>query len=646
MPIPRIPLDGMLDLTYRCNNHCLHCWLWESSDDSILRKELTFAEIRHVVDQARQLGCQAWKISGGEPMLREDFSEIFDYITHKATHYSLNTNGTLITPQIARLLTRKGRKMVAIYGATAQVHDQVTRNPGSFEAVMRGLSYLQEAGAQFEIQVIPMRANIHQYEQMLALAQGLSPQVRIGSSWLFLSASRSETTNRVIRNQRLTVQDVVRIDPPDPLSSIVLDRTKGGIAPAETPCAAAKTFDDRLFAACIEKRRDFHIDPYGGMSFCYYVKDPALRYDLKQGSFREAWEEFIPSLKESVYAEESYYKDCGACELREDCHWCPVYAYLEHGRYSAKVEYLCEIAKETRRYKEDWRLSHFRYYQIAGITIRVSADFVFDQDAFDPKFSVFQVAEPGQDLISLHHVSQIPEVSELRLGTEIYHQAPWAIYQHKNSYIYMDIPPEILQQEMRVRAIFNQDHSKGTIFHDDSFKDRRGLQSLSSFVSDQILLARVLADREGFYLHASGINLNGQGFLFVGHSGAGKSTMLKMLRSEGEILCDDRMIVRRWPEGFRIHGTWSHGELPDVSPASVPLRAIFYLEQANKNALIPIQTPQKNLFKLLPFVVKPLQTADWWENVLDTVDKLVSVVPAYRLQFDLSGEVVDLIKRL
>jgi MoaA/NifB/PqqE/SkfB family radical SAM enzyme len=126
---PRLPLDGKLDLTYRCNNACRHCWLRLPPGAQEKQDELTFEEICLIVDQARAMGCQAWSISGGEPMLRPDFSEIFDYITRKAVSYKLNTNGTLITPEIARLLTRRGDKMVALYGATADVHDHVPAPP-------------------------------------------------------------------------------------------------------------------------------------------------------------------------------------------------------------------------------------------------------------------------------------------------------------------------------------------------------------------------------------------------------------------------------------------------------------------------------------------------------------------------------------
>jgi hypothetical protein len=195
-------------------------------------------------------------------------------------------------------------------------------------------------------------------------------------------------------------------------------------------------------------------------------------------------------------------------------------------------------------------------------------------------------------------------------------------------------------------AIFDDGHNRGSIYRTGDVYRMGNLNSLTTFPTDQILLARVLADRQGCYLHASGILIDGQGLLFVGHSGAGKSSMLKMIRGKGEILCDDRVIVRRWPEGFRIHGTWSHGELPDVSAAEGPLRAILYLEKAADNALIPIPDRRERLARVLGHVIRPLATADWWEKTLTLADRIAAEVPAYRLQFNLNGRTMDTLKGL
>ena len=638
--LPRLPLDGKIDLTYRCNNACRHCWLWLPSHAKEQVEELSFIELRNIIDQARAMGCQAWSISGGEPMIRSDFIDIFDYITRKSVFYTINTNGTLITPEIAQLMTRKGRKMVAIYGATREIQDRITRNPGSFEAMMRGFAYLKEAGASFIVQIIPMRDNFHQLDDMITLAQSLSKDYRIGAPWLWLSSSHPQVHVDEIKRQRLDPKDVVALDEPDPTPNIKIRSADDGIDFDDQACFTQQAGDDRLFAACIAARRDFHIDPYGQMSFCGFIKDPALRYDLRKGSFQQAWDEFIPSLADIVRGGQEYLDNCGSCDLRKECRWCPVYSHLENGNYSAKVDYLCQVASEVHRYKEDWKLNHVLYYQIAGVTLQLSAEYPLTDENFHEKFSIFQVDGPGADTISIKHASPIPSLSDLNLGHEVFRRPPWVIYRQRDSWIYIGSSSEI-NKDIYNLAIINKDYSKITIFKPDEIAQEKKLGVLTVFPTDQILLAPMLANRQACFLHSSGIKINDQGFLFIGHSEAGKSTMLKMLREHGEILCDDRNIVRKWPGGYRVHGTWNHGELPDVSPASAPLRALIFLEQANTNDLQELTDRRERFGLVLSHVVKPLLTEDWWDKILDLAWNIAGDVPAYRLRFDLSGKVYD-----
>jgi hypothetical protein len=112
------------------------------------------------------------------------------------------------------------------------------------------------------------------------------------------------------------------------------------------------------------------------------------------------------------------------------------------------------------------------------------------------------------------------------------------------------------------------------------------------------------------------------------------------------VLCDDRIIVRRRPEGLRIHGTWSHGELPDVSAGSAPLSAILFLEKADANRLVPVTRGIATARLLAQHVVKSLVSADWWEKILALIENMAQEVPAYRLQFDKSGRMVDPIVKI
>ena len=644
-PLPRLPLEGTIDLTYRCNCNCRHCWLRLPANDGAGKRELSFDEISGLVDGARALGCRSWLISGGEPMLRPDFADIFDRLTRRSLPYSLNTNGTLMTPTIARLLKRKGAKMVALYGATAETHDHITRTPGSFAAAMQGLAYLREAGAGFIVQLIPMRDNCHEFDAMKRLALSLSPVYRMGAPWLYLSACRSAVRNREILRQRLDPADVINLDPPDTMDD---DERITAIETDDKPQARLQPGEGkRLFGACIDGCRDFHIDPYGGMTFCPFVKDPALRYNLRSGSFREAWEAFIPALADRVRGDGEYEESCGRCERRADCRWCPAYAYLEHGRHSAKVAYLCSLADEARSFRENWRQHHRRYFRIAGVTVRVDSDIPLTEKTFDPKFEKFETDGPSDEMISLRHHFSLPEFNRDDLGQEVYRRAPWAIYRKDRSWIYLGIGPGRHEKDFHCAAVFNEDHTRGRIYNPSEALFRRGkLHALTMFPSDQILLARALAGRQACFFHAAGMDINGKGLLLVGHSDAGKTTAARMLRKHGEVLCDDRIIVRRHPDGLRIHGTWSHGDLADVSAGSAPLCAILFLEKAHANRLVPVTKGIETARLLVQHVVKSLVTADWWEKILALIENMAQEVPAYRLEFDKSGRMVDAIVKI
>jgi len=644
--LPRLPLEGNLDLTYRCNNNCRHCWLRIPSDSKESKLELSFAEIKKIAHQARSMGCRSWSICGGEPMLRLDFSETFDYLTRNFNSYSINTNGTLITPKIARLLKRKGAKMIALYGATAQVHDHITRNPGSFEATVRGFRYLKEAGARFIVQLIPMKDNYHQFQDMVKLAGSLSKHYRVGVAWLYLSACGDKKINTEIMRQRLSPKEVVELDKPD-LSY--------------EECMNKETGSDRhninnngyLFSSCIADRQNFHIDPYGKMTFCCFIKDPDFRYDLKKGSFQKAWEEFIPSLANKIKITEEYARNCGSCEFRKGCRWCSAYAYLEHRRFDAKIEYLCAVARESRNFKEAWQKNHRRYYKIADITIQVDSDLPITEKTFHHKFKSFEVDSPEADVISIRHHFSLPDLDGKNLGEEFYRKPPWLIYKNNGSWVYLGISPFKENKDLHRVVTFNSDHTRARIYNDKEETFLKGnLHSLTLFPTDQILLARILADRGGFFLHSCGVNLNGEGLLFAGHSEAGKSTMARIMKNAGaEILCDDRIIVRKTHDSrltthdsLRIYGTWSHGDVADISSGSAPLKAIMFLEKANENRLIKIDNKKEITKRLLALLIKPFVTVDWWEKTLEVIDDIAGEVTCYILKFDRTGKVVKLLK--
>jgi hypothetical protein len=284
-----------------------------------------------------------------------------------------------------------------------------------------------------------------------------------------------------------------------------------------------------------------------------------------------------------------------------------------------------------------------RFYEIAGLTVQVESDLPITDTTFEPKFAAFETAGPGPDTIVVRHHFELPAVDERGLGAEVYRQRPWVIYRSPDRVTY------IMGDEHDCVVVANSDHTRIDVFNSKGREDyyrEGGLNALTMLPTDQIMLARVLADRKACFLHSCGVVVDGRGLLFVGHSEAGKSTMMTMLAGESEPLCDDRNIVRLWDDGLRVHGSWSHGEVPIVSAASAPLRAVLFLSKATTNRIMPLVAGEEILRHLLPCVIKPLVTADWWEKTLDVVEHIMNDVPCYVAEFDTSRAVVALLREL
>jgi hypothetical protein len=285
-----------------------------------------------------------------------------------------------------------------------------------------------------------------------------------------------------------------------------------------------------------------------------------------------------------------------------------------------------------------------RYYRIAGITIRVVSDIPFAADTFDRKFKAFEVDGPGEDTVEIRHRFALPPLDRERLGKELYRRPPWAVFDRGDTWLYLGVSPASDSENLHKVAVFSKDYARGTVYHPDDSAFRRGnSHALTFFPTDQILVAQLLASRDACYLHSSGVSFKGRGLLFMGHSEAGKSTMVKMLKGRAEILCDDRIVIRKGTEGFMVHGTWSHGEVPDVSSSSAPLTAIFFLRKSGENRLVPIPKKQDVVSGLLSCLIKPHATAGWWERTLGLVGDISRRVPCHELLFDKSGKIVDVL---
>lgn len=287
-----------------------------------------------------------------------------------------------------------------------------------------------------------------------------------------------------------------------------------------------------------------------------------------------------------------------------------------------------------------------KFFQIAGMSVEVQSDLPFTDKTFSSKFKAFQINGPLSENIVLHHRFDAFKITP-KIENRVYLKPPWAVYHQDDQWIYQWIKAEPPHENYLKTVVTDNEHSFLEIYNDPSMKEtflKGELTSLTMFPTDQILLGRILAYRSGCIMHSLGVSLNEQGLLFVGHSDAGKSTMAGFMKQGANILCDDRNIIRKINNNYLVSGTWSHGDVPDVSPATVPLKGIFFLEKANNNQALPVADKRYAFKRLLACMIRPFETHDWWDNALDFLSGICQQVPCWDLQFDQTGKAYNLMK--
>ena len=163
---------------------------------------------------------------------------------------------------------------------------------------------------------------------------------------------------------------------------------------------------------------------------------------------------------------------------------------------------------------------------------------------------------------------------------------------------------------------------------------------------DELLIMHRLTQEPAIELHGCGlVRANGLGNLFVGHSGAGKSTTTRLWteREDVEVLSDDRIIVRHDPSsptGIRMYGTPWHGEGMYASPNSAPLSRIFVLEHGYGNFIARL-TPSQAVAELFARSFVPFHRHEYVDSALAFLQELVDSVPVYRYDFEPDERAVD-----
>lgn len=328
----RVPFEGTLETTYRCNLRCAHCYVNEAVGDAEeASRELPLERLLRLVDEIAERGTLYLLLTGGEVLVRPDFPELYLYSLRRGLLVTVFTNGTLITDRIADLLAEHPpyNLEISLYGMTRETYEKVTQVPGSFDKCLAGIERLRARGVRFKLKTMALSWNAHEVPAMAEYAHSLgvrfrfdshlNPRVDCGAnrnSELQLSAERSVALDMSFADKAADLREFSeRHLRPDP-----------------------ERGETQFVYNCGAGQMSFTIDPYGHLQMCQLSRRRSI--DVRDQQFAEAWDRHMPALRERRWTRPSA---CRSCNLIALCASCPGAAEMETGDAESIVPVFCEI---------------------------------------------------------------------------------------------------------------------------------------------------------------------------------------------------------------------------------------------------------------------------------------------------------------
>ncbi len=307
-----IPLSVQLDLTYRCNERCVHCYL-----DHEDHGEMNTAEILGLLDQMAAAGVFFLNISGGEIFMRQDLFQIVEYARKLQFSVKLKTNAVMIRAAKARRIAELGvdSVQISLYSHDAVTQDEITKLPGSFKRTIEGARFLRDAGVKVTFANVLMKQNADHYKQVQALADDMGVGYTVDATITPMMDGDRSILNLNMDEQRLS--GIMRD------RSLLGDQADNMLAPPSGPTPLEEAYKT---LPCSAGHTACYVSPYGDVYPC--VQFPYKVGSVRESRFIDIWRD-SPQLNEVRAIRVSDLQGCSSCVHGSSCTRCPGLAYLE-----------------------------------------------------------------------------------------------------------------------------------------------------------------------------------------------------------------------------------------------------------------------------------------------------------------------------
>jgi len=279
---------------------------------------------------------------------------------------------------------------------------------------------------------------------------------------------------------------------------------------------------------------------------------------------------------------------------------------------------------------------------IAGIGI----SFLFDQDLSELDVEATNrvfITDIGED-IKLHvHHGHVPELIKKE---KIFDSGrTWAFYRSDGKYVLQNDALES-GSSPNTYLVLEPDFKSGEVYIRNDAFNQDLVRDLLGYPLNQILMILLLSLGKGIVLHACGIDDRGCGYLFLGNSGHGKSTIAKLwFENHATVLNDDRIIVREKDGEFWMYGTPWHGDFRELSPKGLTIHKIFFLRPGEKNSAA-LQKGAEAVTMLLTRSFPPLWDKKGMAYTMGLCHRIVNKIPCYELSFEPDTRIVDFLRNM
>lgn len=337
----RVPIEGTLETTFRCNLRCAHCYVNEAAGDrEIEARELPLPRLKALIDEIADAGTLFLLITGGEVLVRPDFEELYLHAVGRGLLVTIFTNGTLVTERVADLFAEHRPDMVEIslYGMTRETYERVTQVPGSYDKCLAGIQRLVDRRVRVGLKTVALAWNVHEVQAMEAYATSL------GLAFRFDSALNPRVDCGANRNSelQLSAERAVALDLVNPMRVEELKAFCEKFVRPELPRDLEHVY------TCGAGEASFTVDPYGQLLMCQLSRKNG--FDLRTDRFERGWNDVFPTLRARKWQTNAV---CRGCKLLSLCSGCPGAAEMETGDAEGFVPQFCTI-------------THLRAFEVMG----------------------------------------------------------------------------------------------------------------------------------------------------------------------------------------------------------------------------------------------------------------------------------------